>query len=99
LLDEMKVLAGQVHLLSEVRMKVFMQVVQVLASEHTLQLGPQAAQYLTPSVETVKKVLLGQEQEPSLLGVANATHEVQLVADRQIPHPLLQGWQVLLVSG
>ena len=68
-----------------------MQVVQVLASEHTLQLGPQAAQYLTPSAETVKKVLLEHEHDPSKLLIARATQDEQLVADLQIPQPLLQG--------
>lgn len=72
------------------------QVVQVVESTQLIQLGPQGAQYLTPSFETVKYVLAGHAHEPLPTGLAKATQDEQTEADEQIPHPEEQGTQVLL---
>jgi hypothetical protein len=46
----------------------------------------------------VKKVWLGQAQEPVPEATDRGTQEVQLVAELQMPQPDEQGWQVLLAS-
>ena len=94
----MKFLLPQMHLLSTVLVNEAKQVVHVFASTHVVQYGVQAAQYLTPSEETVKNVWLGQLHCPLVDGVASETQLGQLVAEEHVLHPGGQGTQLFLSS-